>query len=252
MTMLYSGQGKVLVAPRIDDVVGAYRWVGNVPTLKPAFTSNKLKKNESFTGQRLLLGTLPTGNELRVAAELDEWYPENLALAVRGESIDRVSGTVAAPNADISPDGLVQGSAWALSHQNVSTVVITDSNAPPATLSATTDYSLDPVFGTVVPKNDLATFTLPLKATYSFGAAQIVAFFTQPVSQVSLRFEGLNTADSNRPVLVEFYKIDLDVAKEFGLITNEFGVFSIEGDALVDPTKPDDPVFGKFGRMIYL
>ena len=57
----------------------------------------------------------------------------------------------------------------------------------------------------------------------------------------------------NPKVLVEIYRVALDPTKDLGLITNDLGKFQLEGNALVDSTKPDnDLVFGKFGRMVYL
>jgi hypothetical protein len=54
-------------------------------------------------------------------------------------------------------------------------------------------------------------------------------------------------------VLAEIYRVALDPTKELGLISDDYGKFSLEGNALVDPTKPaTDLVFGQFGRLVYL
>lgn len=100
---------------------------------------------------------------------------------------------------------------------------------------------------------DVTGLTLPLTASYAYAAVDNIAFFTQPIQEVALRFEGVNTADGNKKVLVEIYRVALDPTKDLGLITNDLGKFSLEGNALVDVTKPDnDLVFGKFGRLVYL
>ena len=62
----------------------------------------------------------------------------------------------------------------------------------------------------------------------------------------------MNTADNNKKVLAEIYRVALDPTKDLGLISNDLGKFQLEGNALVDPTKPDDLVFGRFGRLVYL
>lgn len=249
--MYFSGQGKLFVAPLVNGVPGQFRWLGNVPDFKPSFDTSKIEHKESYSGQRLLDKVITTENKSKVTAELEDWSKENLALAVRG-SVNAVNaGTVTTGSPETSPAGLVAGSIWALKHQKVSAVVIKDSAATPVTVD-TADYVVDPDFGTVTIV-DVTGYTLPFTASYSYGAVDNIAFFTQPIQEVALRFEGVNTADGNKKVLAEIYRVALDPTKDLGLITNDLGKFNLEGNALVDPTKPDnDLVFGKFGRLVYL
>lgn len=249
--MYFSGQGKLFVAPLVNGIPGQFRWLGNVPDFKPSFDTSKIEHKESYSGQRLLDKVITTENKSKVAAELEDWSKENLALAVRGSAAIVAAGTVAAGSPEASPVSLVAGSIWALKHQKVSALVVKDSAGTPATVD-TADYVVDPDFGTVTIV-DVTGYTLPLTASYAYGAVDNIAFFTQPIQEVALRFEGINTADGNKKVLAEIYRVALDPTKDLGLITNDLGKFSLEGNALVDPTKPDnDLVFGKFGRLVYL
>jgi hypothetical protein len=249
--MYFSGQGKLFVAPLVNGIPGQFRWLGNVPDFKPSFDTSKIEHKESYSGQRLLDKVITTENKSKVTAELEDWSKENLALAVRGSVNQVTSGTVTTGSPEASPAGLVAGSIWALKHQKVSAVVVKDSAGTPATVD-TADYVVDPDFGTITLV-DVTGYTLPLTASYAYGAVDNIAFFTQPIQEVALRFEGINTADGNKKVLAEIYRVALDPTKDLGLITNDLGKFSLEGNALVDPTKPDnDLVFGKFGRLVYL
>lgn len=249
--MYFSGQGKLFVATLVNGIPGQFRWLGNVPDFKPSFDTSKIEHKESYSGQRLLDKVITTENKAKVTAELEDWSKENLALAVRGAVNAVAAGTVTTGAPETSPAGLVAGSIWALKHQKVSAVVIKDSAATPVTVD-TADYVVDPDFGTVTII-DVTGYTLPFTASYSYGAVDNIAFFTQPIQEVALRFEGVNTADGNKKVLAEIYRVALDPTKDLGLITNDLGKFSLEGNALVDPTKPDnDLVFGKFGRLVYL
>ena len=249
--MYFSGQGKLFVAPLVNGIPGQFRWLGNVPDFKPSFDTSKIEHKESYSGQRLLDKVITTENKSKVTAELEDWSKENLALAVRGSVNEVASGTVTTGSPETSPAGLVAGSIWALKHQKVSAVVVKDSAATPATVD-TADYVVDPDFGTITLV-DVTGYTLPLTASYAYGAVDNIAFFTQPIQEVALRFEGVNTADGNKKVLAEIYRVALDPTKDLGLITTDLGKFSLEGNALVDPTKPDnDLVFGKFGRLVYL
>jgi len=247
--MYMSGQGKVFVAPIEDGVTGQFRWVGNVPDFSPKFDTSKLEHKESWSGQRLLDKSITTENKSTISATLEDWSPENLALAVRGTVGKTAAGNV---TGELSPAELAEGDIWALKGVKVSSLVITDSSVGPATVNAS-KYTLDPDYGTVVFKADgLDGLTLPLKAAYTTAAADVVAFFTKGVQEVAVRFEGINTADGNKKVLAEIYKVALDPTAELGLITEELGQFVLEGSCLADASRPDDVLFGKFGRLVYL
>lgn len=76
-----------------------------------------------------------------------------------------------------------------------------------------------------------------LTATYDYQAQSLVNALTQPLSEISIRFEGLNTADGNSPVVVDLFKFSVDPLKELALLTDTFGEFQIEGALLYDNTK---------------
>lgn len=64
-----------------------------------------------------------------------------------------------------------------------------------------------------------------------------VEALTQPLSEISIRFEGLNTAEDNSPCVVELFKFSGDPLKELSLISDTFGSFQLEGSLLADPTR---------------
>lgn len=246
--MYFSGQGKLKIAPITAGILAAgYRWVGNVPDFKPAFAATKLDHKESYTGQRLPDKTITTELKSTFAATLEDWSPENVALATRGKVEKTTSGAV---TGDTSPATLKVGETWLLKNSNVSALVITDSAGTPATVD-TDDYVADLTYGTVELVN-AGTYVLPLKAAYTKGVVEVVPFFTEAVKEVSILFEGINTADENKKVRAEIYRVALDPTKELGLITENFGQFVLEGTALIDESKGEDPLFGKFGRIVYL
>ncbi len=246
--MYFSGQGKLKIAPIVAGIIaGGYRWVGNVPDFKPAFANTKLDHKESYTGQRLTDKTITTELKSTFSATLEDWSPDNMALATRGKVEKTTAGAV---TGEVSPATLVVGESWLLKNSNISSLTITDSAATPATVDPS-KYTADLAYGTV-ELNDVTGLTLPLKAAYTKGVVEVVPFFTQGVQEVALLFEGINTADSNKKVRAELYRVALDPTKELGLITENFGQFVIEGTTLIDETKGEDPLFGKFGRMVYL
>lgn len=246
--MYFSGQGKLKIAALIAGVPQAFRWVGNVPDFAPKFDTTKKEHKESYTGQRLLDKTLTTENKSSFSASLEDWSKENLALAVRGAVQESDTDPVVD---EVAPSGLVAGSIWALKGQKVTALTVEDSTGSPLTLVLDTDYTLDADYGTIVIL-DPTGFVQPFKASYTPGAVDIVPFFTEGITEVALRFEGVNTADGNKKVLVELYKVALDPTKELGLITDDYGKFTLEGNCLIDPERPEDALFGQFGRMVYI
>ena len=246
--MYFSGQGKLKVAPIVGGIIAAgYRWVGNVPDFKPAFAASKNDHKESYSGQRLTDKTLTTELNSTFSATLEDWSPANLALATRGKVQKTTAGAV---TAEVSPAALIVGETWLLANGNITTLVITDSSAIPATVDPD-QYVADLAYGTI-ELLDLTGITLPLKAAYTKGVVEVVPFFTEPIKEVAVLFEGINTADENKKVRAELYRVALDPTKELGLITEAFGQFMIEGTAMIDNSKGNDPLFGKFGRMVYL
>ena len=62
--------------------------------------------------------------------------------------------------------------------------------------------------------------------------------FTQPLPERWIRFEGLNTADGNREVVIDLYRVAINPAKELSIITDELLKFELSGQVLADLTKP--------------
>ena len=95
-------------------------------------------------------------------------------------------------------------------------------------------------------------YTEPFTVDYAYGAAQSTAMFTQPLPERWIRFEGLNTADGNREVVIDLYRVAINPAKELSIITDELLKFELSGQVLADLTKPVGGDLGQFGRLVLL
>lgn len=85
----------------------------------------------------------------------------------------------------------------------------------------------------VITKPSLASIVV----TYDAAAQYTVNAMTQPLSEIAVRFEGLNTAEDNSPVIVDLFKFSVDPLKELSLISDTFGSFMIEGSLLSDSAR---------------
>lgn len=72
------------------------------------------------------------------------------------------------------------------------------------------------------------------QATYVYGVSNQVDALTVGAQERYLRFEGLNTADNNMPVIIEVFKFLVDPLRELALISDNIGQFVLEGNVLAD------------------
>jgi hypothetical protein len=177
----------------------------------------------------------------------------NLPLALFGEETETAGATV---TAQAFPSGIVNGEKHFLPGRplGVSALSIVDSNGTPATLVLGSDYSADLDFGTVVFL-DVSGFTQPFKATYTRSATKSVSIGAKVPTEKFLFFRGVNIADEEKPVVAEMYRAKLSPSKRIQLKNadgKEVTAFEFEIEFLADPTKPRDPVLGRYGRLRYL
>ena len=75
---------------------------------------------------------------------------------------------------------------------------------------------------------------IPLMIDYSYASQNRVDALTQGSSERYLRFEGLNTADDLKPVVIEVFKFQTDPLAELALINEGITGFELEGSVLSD------------------
>jgi hypothetical protein len=85
------------------------------------------------------------------------------------------------------------------------------------------------------------TFT----AAYTRVAQNQIDAMMEGTPELYMRFEGLNTAETNAPVVVEVFKFTSDPLKELSLIGDTIGQFVLEGSVLSDPLQTSGSKFFK-------
>lgn len=223
----FSGQGKLTIAEYVDGKPKNYRFVGNVPKLTLGIEVDKEEHKESHSGMRAVDKVIISEQNVEVSFTLEDVNAENLALAFGANLVDVAEKSVT----DETSPTLSKGDNWILAHQNVSNVVIKDKAEQPLVVGV--DYIVNEAFGRITYISDSKTLQLPFKANYTAGTAKKVEFLKRMGVEYALRFEGLNTANNNRPVLVEVHKMTLDPASSFDLINDEINQFEITGKALL-------------------
>jgi hypothetical protein len=243
-TQYFSFQGIVTLGTAGENAIEEYE-VGNCPNLSIELAVETIEHTESWSGQRMTDLRLTKAKKASVKMTLESFDLDNLALGLYGTPATRAAGTVTAEEL-----GTVQaGKVYPLANpMSVSNVVISDGADQTVDPSK---YEVDTTFG-VIKVLDTTGTTMPWTVSYDYGAAKnLVMFLTNPPAR-KLRLRGINTAQSNVPVLIELYRVQFDPIKDLALIQDDLGSLVFEGSALADPTKASDPAFGMFGRVMML
>jgi len=138
---------------------------------------------------------------------------------------------------------------YALTRQNLETLVIRDSANPRATLDPAL-YDADLLAGMVTFKAGVNQLGLdwPLQVTSTYGAVEQLTLMEQPSVERWLRFVGINLVDG-RNIMADIYRFSLDPAK-LSLITKDSSKLTFTGEALTDPSMPADGPMGRLGRIM--
>lgn len=244
----FSGQGIVYVGDRDSaGVVKTFRDVGNVPALRVALTTDVIEHKESRSGRRLIDFRLTRENRARVTMTMEDFSKENMMLLMYGTDVDVTASTV---TAELFGSGLVVGDVVATIHPDISAIVVKDSTGSPLTLVLNTDYSVVDAKAGLIKILNLGSYVQPFKIDYSYAAQDVVPFFTAPQKERFLRFVGLNTANSDKRVVIDIYRVIFDPVGNLDLISDDLNKFEIEGSALYDSTRAADATLGGFGRVM--
>lgn len=249
----YYGQGRISLAllDAITGVAGAFKWIGDVSAFSLKPNSDKVQHKESWSGQRGLTDSFPIGAAIDINMTLYQFSPESLGRVIRSAIVTSVSGTASAESLG---DTLAVGDEAYLANPGVSSLVITDSTGgAPLTLTEGTDYEVDVNFGRVKIL-DLGSYVQPFLASYSYSAHSAIGMLTQGQQKYRLKFEGVNLAESNAPVIVDIYKLAPDLVQELALITsgNDVAGMAITGAALLDTSRSATGALGQFGSITQL
>ena len=248
----FSGQGIVYVADRnsTGDIL-SYTDVGNVPSLRVSLETTTVEHKESRSGKRLIDLRLTTENNARVTMTLEKFTKKNLQILLFGlESSATSSTTITGEILNKNWNTVAVGNVYFTKYPNASALTL---KAGATTLVLNTDYTVDLPTGRITILSISAsgpTGTDDLTVDYTAAAYESVTMFRDAQKPRALKFVGLNTADSERAVIVDLYNVIFDPATNFDLINDEVAQFELEGSVLYDTTRATDATLGGFGRVI--
>lgn len=181
---------------------------------------------------------------------LTEWLKKNVIVATRGTEVPDATGGSVSNEAHGTGwavgDVLLLGAPTGEPKTNVSAVVIEDGGTP---MVLNTDYTLNADTGTVT---FLTAPSGAVTADYTYDNLPYISFLTSGRVDYWLRFDGVNKANADEPVMLELYKVQFNPVASLGMLTDELAPLELSGAALQDDTKPADGDLGQFGRMTIL
>lgn len=248
----YSGQGVVLLGIR-DAITGAgnkFLPLGNSSDAKISVSTSVIEHKESQSGIRGIDLRLTTEIKANASITMESWNPKNLAIALRGSQAPVTAGTVTAET-----NKAYLGYVMPLAHVKVAALVIKKGATTLVEYVAGTgtavdgqwDYKANKEAGSILWATTPFLVTLvdadTISCAYTYVGQNVVQALDQPAGDVYLRFEGLNTADGNKPVVVDVFRFATDPLKELSLISDTVQQFVLEGAVLYDALQTGSKYF---------
>jgi len=239
----FSGQGVVLLATR-NATTGepeGFVTIGNVSALALAVATTNLEHKESTTGARGIDLRLTQEVNATVNMTIESLSQENLALGLYGTTTDVAQGTAS----EKTFASVKLGQIYSLDKIKVSTVSAeANPSGTPTTLTVNENFRVNEDAGsiyfmtaaeqTAAGAAETLTDEDEVKVTFDHAAQKQMDALTTGQPERWLRFEGLNTADGNKPVVIDVFRFAADPLQELAMINEELANIAVEGSALAD------------------
>ena len=174
---------------------------------------------------------------------LNDLNKTNLSRALYGADSAVVSGTATDEVVTAYKNAIVP-----LAHPNAAAVVVKDSATGLITYVADTDYEVR-AGGIFILDAGGITSAEALKVSYTYAAYSKVEAMVNSAIILELHFEGLNEANSGKPVIVDVYRAQLRPAKALSLLGDKFADLQVDATILIDTTKSGTGV-SKYFRVL--
>lgn len=225
----YIGKGVVYIK---DRSTGGFRFLANVESLVLSFETEEksIPNNTAAGGGKWDSLTRITG--AKAAASMYDLSAENLALATNGS----VSSIAATPIVDEVLTSTALGEIVPTAKIIDTTVapVVTDS-AGTTTYTVTTDYTVSPAGITPVVGGTMLA-TTAFKVDYTPKAGSAIEMLTAAAKEYTLMVDGLNEADSGKPVRTTLHRGKPAATSDMSLIGDDFATLPVEFELLPDST----------------
>ena len=224
----YLGSGQVFA--RIAGAAVALLAIGNCSMLEPTVKEDKQTLKDYTKPGGGTYASVSRIDTVSIKLKLHDLNPTNVARAIFGNEAVVTAGTVLDEVTIAYKGGLMP-----LAHVNPTSVVVTNSAAT-TTYVAGVDYEVKGG-GLLILETSVITNGQSLKTDYAFAEYTKVEAMTTGAVILELHFEGLNEADSGKPVILDVYRAQLSPTKALSLLGDKFSDLEVEAEVLKDPSK---------------
>lgn len=224
----YLGVGKLYA--RVAGAAAGLMDIGDASKLDLAVKEDKKKQMDSGKLGGGVRATVSRITEVTLSMTLNDLNKTNVARAVFGAEAAVAGATVADEAVTAYKGALVP-----LAHINPTAVTVSHTSGTPNYV-ANTDYEVRPG-GIYILAAGAITDGQALKVDYTYAAYDKVEAMTTGAITLELHFEGLNEANSGKPVIVDIYRAQLSPTKALSLLGDKFADLTVEAEVLIDTSK---------------
>jgi len=224
----YLSVGKVYA--RIAGAAAGLMDIGDASKLDLAVKEDKKKQMDSGKLGGGVRATVSRITEVTLSMTLNDLNKTNVARALFGAE-------AAVTGASVLDEVVTayKGALVPLVHLNPTAVTVTSADAV-TTYSGVTDYEVRPGGIYILPTGAIAD-AASLKVDYTYAAYDKVEAMTTGAIILELHFEGLNEANSGKPVVVDIYRAQLSPTKALSLLGDKFADLAVDAEVLIDTSK---------------
>lgn len=224
----YLGSGKIYA--RAQGSAAGLMELGNASKLELAVKEDKQKLKDFSKPGGGTYASVSRISEATLQMTLNDLNKTNVARAVFGTEL-AVAGATVVDEAVVA----YKGAIVPLLHPSPTAVTVSHTTGTPAYV-ANTDYEVR-AGGIYIIASGAITDAQALKVDYTYAAYDKVEAMTSSSILLELHFEGLNEANSGKPVIVDIYKAQLSPTKALSLLGDKFADLQVEAEVLADTSK---------------
>jgi len=203
--------------------------IGNVSQLEYAFDEEKQEQRNFMTPGGGNANVISSISSFTGSMTLVDYTPENLALALRGSVTAVTAGEVTDEvHNSAGTDGELIPFDFPADHSESITV----KTAADAALTLDTDYTISSTGIVVI--GDGSIDNTGVKITYTKSVGAIVEALVESGQEFKLHFDGLNDAQSGKPVAVINHRVKISPTSGLGFLGSEFAEIPIAFDVVSD------------------
>jgi hypothetical protein len=243
--MYFSGQGRVLVGVRdaTTGVPAGFTNLGNCDSLDLELGKNAA--GYATGGSQPVTHSVRQSDPPHFTLHLEEAASANLATVLYGQASDVAGGSIVG-------EQVIAYVGKTIPVANVGLSVLSVKNAAgTTTYTPGVDYIVTPQ-GLSAGSFDIPATGSPisngqvLQVAYTFSKSTKIGAFTIAPPFYWLRFEGLNSMDDNKPVVVDLFKTRLYPTEKIPLISNEIVKLEVMGRMFKDSVQPNNLTDGQW------